>query len=159
MCFPLNVKWKGLSASVFMVALDVMEKHQAGAAEHQHCDCGLTRFPMDFGWFLQLCAGWKSLPPISDGAQRGCKFNRFPEAGRLISFAESKSRCSEIPSKLRKPVLKGQYVSTAILHPIPLEALSLHPIFKLFCSCLDQTRSVQPCVLTVLRNGGWPSLL
>lgn len=50
--------------------------------------------------------------------------NRFPQAGRLISFQESKSRWSEIPSKLRKPVLKGHYVSTAVLHPSPLEALS-----------------------------------
>lgn len=118
MCFSLNAKWKGLSAPVFMVVLDVMEKHQAGAAEHQCRDCGLTRFLIDFGWFLQLCASWKSLPSISDGAQRDCKFNRFPEVGRLISSAESKSRWSEIPSIIRKLVLKGQYLNShSASHP------------------------------------------
>jgi len=54
MCFSLNVKWKGLSASVFMVALPVMETHQAGAAKHQLCNCRLPLdgkhiFQMDFG--------------------------------------------------------------------------------------------------------------
>lgn len=44
MCFSLNVKWKGISASVFMVALAVMETHQAGAAKYQLCNC---RLPLD----------------------------------------------------------------------------------------------------------------
>lgn len=44
MCFSLNVKWKRLAASVFMVAPAVMETHQAGAAKYQLCNC---RLPLD----------------------------------------------------------------------------------------------------------------
>ena len=54
MCFSLNVKWKGILASVFMVALAVMETHQAGAAKYQLCNCRLPLhgkhvFQTDFG--------------------------------------------------------------------------------------------------------------
>lgn len=79
--------------------------------------------------------------------------NRLPQAGRMISFLESKSRWSEIPSKLRKPVLKGRYVSIAVLCPSPLEALSAVCTSIYFLSCSSLLAPVRS-VPSAFRFGG-----
>lgn len=152
-----------------MVALDVMETRRAGAAECRRCSCRLPLdgehvFLMGFGWFLHRPAPGAGLqgaafPHFSRSPKRlqirgvsgkaPCPVNnRFPEAGRLISFQESKSRWSEVPSKLRNPVLEGHYVSIAALQPAGSTVCPLHLqlFFDLFCSHPAQRWSVQ-CAL------------
>lgn len=156
----LKCQMEGAFSSVFMVALAVMETRQAGAAEHQLCNCSLPQdrkhvFSNAFWLVPSTASAWavkSAFPNFSRSPRRlqilsisesaNCPVNnRFPEAGRLISFRESKSRWSEIPSKLRKTCFKRLLCLNGSFASQPTGStvcrLHRHLFFKLFASHLD----------------------